>query len=433
MSFRTSETLQRYEYVRFHLDNVIEQPANNQSQKKTGYRFTINDRSTMFDFFNGYFEVTKELQKIANGAGYAAADRITMINGSHSLIRHMVIKSSGKIVYESDNLHRITNAKNLLEYSDDFSRSVAKNTFWYLDTDGTTADTNVRFEARRILTQAANDNGGGGAKSINEMIPLNRYSFFQELERKMLPPMQLTIELTLNEDSELIHKAAADAAGGAAGRVVVKIFYLWLPRLIPKDSMYSSFVSEFLKPTTWTYMRDLYNQSANTRAIQNIFQISPAIDNVKHVFIYLQRTDAPHDDESERTPYILDTFKLNADDANSSLSSCRLEYGNNVFYPELEYDGDSKIRIFNDLMSYAFRKNDYNTGTQLNLHNFTSLYGLIYFDLSYQKEVITRDPKQLILHYRLNVAPAANVRAHSIVFYESEVVVKTVGNELMIV
>ena len=420
MSFRTSENLQRYEYVRFHLDNVIEQPANNQSKKKTGYRFTINDRSTMFDFFNGYFEASKDLQKIADGAGYAA-ERITMINGSHSLIRHMVIKSSGKIVYESDNLHRITNAKNLLEYSDDYSRSVAKNTFWYLDTDGTTDDTNTGFEARRLQTT--------GARVINEMIPLNRYSFFQELERKMLPPMQLTIELTLNEDSELIHKVAA----AAAGRVVVNRLYLWLPKLVPKDSMYSSFVSEFLKPTTWTYMRDLYNQSANTQAVQNMFQISPAIDNVKHVFIYLQRTDGPNNEESERTPYILDTFKLNTDDANSSLSSCRLEYGNNVFYPELEYDGDSKIRIFNYLMSYAFRKNDYNTGTQLNLHNYTSLYGLIYFDLSYQKEDITRDPKQLILHYRLNVAPAANVRAHSIVFYESEVVVKTVGNELMIV
>ena len=241
--------------------------------------------------------------------------------------------------------------------------------------------------------------------------------------------MQLAFELTLNEDSEMIHMAN----GTDAGRVVVKRLYLWLPRLIPKDSMYSNFVSEFLKPTTWTYMRDLYNQSANTRAIQNMFQISPAIDDVKHVFIYLQRTDAPNDDEAERSPYLFDTFKLNAADANSSLSSCRLEYGNNTFYPELEYDADSKIRIFNDLMSYAFRKNDYNSGTQLNVSNFSSLYGLIYFDLTYQKEVVTRDPKQLILHYRLNVAPAANVRAHSIVFYESEVVVKTVGNELMIV
>ena len=230
MSFRTSENLQRYEYVRFHLDNVIEQPANNQSQKKTGYRFTINDRSTMFDFFNGYFEVTKELQKRADGAGYAAADRITMINGSHSLIRHMVIKSAGKIVYESDNLHRITNVKNLLEYSDDYSRSVAKNSFWYIDNDRTTAVTNRGYEARRILTQARDNNGGGGPRSINEMIPLNRYSFFQELERKMLPPMQLTIELTLNEDSELIHMAN----GTDAGRVVVKKIVSLAPQINPK-------------------------------------------------------------------------------------------------------------------------------------------------------------------------------------------------------
>ena len=247
----------------------------------------------------------------------------------------------------------------------------------------------------------------------------------------MLPPMQLTIELTLNEDSELIHKAA----GADDGRVVVKRLYLWIPKLIPKDSMYSTFVSEYLQPKTWTYLRDLYNQSANTRVVQNMFQISPAIDAVKHVFIYLQCTDGPNNEEDERTPYIFDTFKLNAGDANSSLSSCRLEYGNNVFYPELEFDADSKIRIFNDLMSYKFRKNDYNTGTQLNLANFTQLYGLVYFDLTYnyQKEAVTRDPKQLILHYRLNAAPAANVRVHSVVFHESEVIVKTIGNELMIV
>ena len=56
MSFRTSEKLQRYEFVRFTLDNVIEQPANNNSQKKAGYKFTINNKSTPFDFYNGYFE-----------------------------------------------------------------------------------------------------------------------------------------------------------------------------------------------------------------------------------------------------------------------------------------------------------------------------------------------------------------------------------------
>ena len=121
---------------------------------------------------------------------------------------------------------------------------------------------------------------------------------------------------------------------------------------------------------------------------------------------------------------------MNAADSNSSLASCRLEYGNSTFYPELEYEADSKVRIFNDLMSYAYRKNDLNTGTQLNLHNFDALYGLIYFDLTYQKETATRDPKQLVLNYRLNTAPTANVRAHAIVFYESEIIVDKKGNEL---
>lgn len=129
MSFRTSDKLQRYEFVKILPDNVIQQPGNNNSQKKTGYKFTISDRSTLFDFYNGYFEFAMELQKKADGTGYARADRITVIKGSHSLIKHMAIKSSGKIVYESDNIHRITNVKNVLEYSDDFSRSVAKKQF----------------------------------------------------------------------------------------------------------------------------------------------------------------------------------------------------------------------------------------------------------------------------------------------------------------
>jgi len=39
-------------------------------------------------------------------------------------------------------------------------------------------------------------------------------------------------------------------------------------------------------------------------------------------------------------------------------------------------------------MSYAKRRNDYNTGTQLNLANFDSLYGMIYFDLTNQAEKV---------------------------------------------
>ena len=93
MTFRTSEYLQRYELVRYQLDDVIRIPANGQHQQKTGYKFAINDRSSHYDWYNAYFEVQFQLQKLADGARYVVADRIAVINGAHSLISHMTIKS----------------------------------------------------------------------------------------------------------------------------------------------------------------------------------------------------------------------------------------------------------------------------------------------------------------------------------------------------
>ena len=176
----------------------------------------------------------------------------------------------------------------------------------------------------------------------------------------------------------------------------------------------------------------MYEVSAPTHS-SGFFQISPSIDNVKTIFVYLQRAKT---NNAEANPYEFDTYNINADRGNGSyLTTCRLEYGNGVFYPETEYDSESKVRIFNDLMSYGMRRNDYNSGTQLNLANYNALYPLIYFDLSYQSERVTRDPKQLIFRYKLNANSADDspFSVHAIVLYEETVVVDKVGNELVIV
>ena len=427
MAFRSSEYLQRNELVRYQLDDVIRLPGDNQHQVKNGYKFTINDRSSFYDWYNAYFEVQFQLQVLANGNGYTDASRTTVINGSHSLIKHLMIKSAGKIVYDTDNLHNVTFVKNLLEYSDDYSRSVGKNSLWYLDTDNTTANTNLGFEARRLLTKAsADDQVAAGGKDVNVLIPLNRWSFFEELNDEMLVPMQLQFNIEINSDDELVHKVlAADA-----GRVVINRFVLWVPRLTPRDSMYDKFVSSFLKQTQWKYLREMYNVSAPTNT-SGFFQISSSIDNVKHIFVYLKNSyrNAELHSQVELSPYTMNTFSL----PGASLNNCRLEYGNGVFYPETEYDSESKSRIFNDVMAYAMRKNDYNTGTQLNTTNYNSLYPLIYFDLTYQSEKVTRDPKQLIFRYRLSANTNQNFAVHAVVLYEEILKIDKIGNELVIV
>lgn len=74
-------------------------PPNGQPQVKNGYKFTIND-----DWYNAYFEVHFQVKKLADG-GHYNAERVTVINDSHSLINHIMInyiKSAGKIVYDTD-------------------------------------------------------------------------------------------------------------------------------------------------------------------------------------------------------------------------------------------------------------------------------------------------------------------------------------------
>ena len=187
--------------------------------------------------------------------------------------------------------------------------------------------------------------------------------------------------------------------------------------MIPKDSLYSSFVSSFMKESKWKYLGELYEVSQPTRT-SGYFQISATIDNVKYVFVYLKEnyTNANASRHAETTPYKMDTFSL---DGGATLANCRRQYGNGVFYPELEHDSDSKVLIFNLLMSYAIRKNDYNSSTQLNLSKYDSLYSLIFFDLSFQPEKVTRDPKQLIFRFRLSANANQNFSVHAVVLYRT--------------
>jgi len=207
----------------------------------------------------------------ANG-GDNADQLSTVINGSHSFIKHLLIKSGGKIIYDTDNLHLVAFVKNVLEYSDGYSRSVAKASFWYLDT-GTTAvdDQNAGFKARRDLTS--------NRKPVNVKIPLNRYSFFEELEGRILPPMQLTSEIELNPDAELLF-GSVDTT-----RVTIDRFYLWVPKILPKDSLMTKYISDFQKPSRWKYLKEKHFTSEVTPHAVD-YQIDASIVNARHVLSF---------------------------------------------------------------------------------------------------------------------------------------------------
>ena len=86
------------------------------------------------------------------------------------------------------------------------------------------------------------------------------------------------------------------------------------------------------------------------------------------------------------------------------------------------------------MIEFRYRKNDFNTGTQLNVVNYSTLYPLIYFDLRADKSNLTNDPQQLIFHYRLNeAANAQDYTIYAAVLNEEEIVVDKVGGEIVVV
>jgi len=403
------------------LDTALTFSGNNQYQNKSGYKFILRDRDNFYDWYNAYFRVDFKFETVANGANIDADTESAPINGSFSLIRNLTLKSAGKMLYEAENIHKGIFIKNLLDFSDDFSRSVAKNQFGYLDSDATTVTdgnaTNLGMRARALLSH--------GGEIVQTIIPLNRYSSFESLFDRLLPPMQFEFEIILQNDREMIFQN-----DGTARRIVVRKFELWVPQLHFTGKGQTLVNENFLRPTQWKYLKEVLHLSSSRRDANGTWLITPGVENAKHVFVFLQQTRKQN--SYTQNPYIFDTFDIDGDDS-ARLDTCRLQYGTN-FYPELDYDHAFKIRILNDLINFRYRKNDYNTGVQLQLANFEKLYPIIYFGLRNTKESVTGDPKKLEFHYRLNeAANAQNYMIFAVVLNEQEFVLKQIGNELVAV
>ena len=130
--FRTQPYLEKTTYVQVNLDTPLTFPGNNQTQNKSGHKFTVRDRDNFYDWYNAYFRVDFKFEAVANGANIGADTQSAPIDGSFSLIKRLNLKSAGKTLYEANDIHKVIFIKNLLDFSDDFSRSVAKTSFGIL-------------------------------------------------------------------------------------------------------------------------------------------------------------------------------------------------------------------------------------------------------------------------------------------------------------
>ena len=412
-SYRNPKYIERLEDVIFELETPLNTTVlNTRSQKKDGYRFVVDNSGevTPFDWFNARIGVSFKVNKLADGANIAAEDHNGIVNSIHSLIKKFDIKLNGKKVYDCNDANHSVNIKNLLEYSPSYASSTGTNEFYYLDTSRAAEERpaedetyNKGFASRKLLL--------GTSSIVTRELPLNRYSFFEALERNLLPSGRLELNIEIESDANLIWQAADNC------RVVLTKLQLIVPRITFNSEGQSLYMSEYLKPYKWVYLRENIERSNSTSQRAGHFKISSGILRPRHVFVFIIN-DANIDSQTSN-PFLYNTFNVSTDPR--TLQNCHLEVGNGQEYPEIHYTPSTDLsRVYRDVLKYVHKVSEYGEGTLLNIQNFQTLFPFLYFDLTKQKADIRDGTTKLTFRYELSGTTTTPYSVYALTLYEQE-------------
>ena len=259
-SFRVPQYLERYEDVVFDLEQPLNvNPNNGEYQNKNKMKIVADNtgETTPFDWYNARLSVDFKVNKLADGTDVTLTDNIGMVNGSNTLIKKLSVVANGRQVYDCDYANHCVNIKNLLEYNPSYAKSVGTNEFYFPDTS--THAEGLKYRTRRVEHTKRDDGSGAEVTSVmlrdvnprynkgfvsrksllgtsvNCKIPLNRYSFFEELQNKLLPNMKINLNIELEVDKNLIWRGGENPqpdADGTSYRLIITRLQLFVPRLV---------------------------------------------------------------------------------------------------------------------------------------------------------------------------------------------------------
>ena len=441
-SFRNPKYLERCEDVVFDLEQALDvAPANNAHQNKTGLRFIADNtgEGTPFDWYNARFSVDFKVNLLANGGNINANNNESGIaNGSSFFIEKLTILANGRDVYSCNYANHVVNIKNLLEYNPSYVESVATNEFYYRDTsrhaertEFTINATDVTGGANVVKGRIANYNKGfalrkallGASATVRCEIPLNRYSFFEALEDKLLPNTKIELNFEIESDNNLVWRA-----GGNACRVILTRLQLFVRRLTFNSEGQKLYIDNYLKPYKWTYLNEVVERSNNGQQQTGQFRITNAISKPRHVFVWALNT--ANVDVQTANPFLYNTFSL---PNNANISRCYLEVGNGNEYPDIHFKpATDPARVFREVMGYVYANNDFQGGTLLNRSNFENLFPFVYFDLTKQKMDLKDGVTKLSFHYELSANPNADYNIYALVLHEREAEIEQQSGKLLL-
>ena len=257
-SFRNPKYLERYGDVVFDLERPLDiNPNDGLYQKREVMKIVADStgETTPFDWYNSRLSIDFKVDKLVDHAALTLTDHNGIVDGSNTFIKKLSVTANGRQVYDCDYANHCVNIKSLLEYNPSYAKSVGTNEFYFPDTSSHADE--IKYTRRQVTHRrnAANNGDEAGlmlddvnvsynngfavrkallglSAEVNSEIPLNRYSFFEALDDKLLPNTKIDLSIEFDDDKNLIWRQGAADAAGTSYRLIIKRLQLFVPRLV---------------------------------------------------------------------------------------------------------------------------------------------------------------------------------------------------------
>ena len=432
-NFRHPKFVKRYEYNYYDLATPLNAiVANGERQRKENYRFEVDNTSEAnpIDWYNAYLEVNFQLTTLADSttgvaAGIDATTKFCTTTNGQTFIKEIQVECNGITVYNNTRANETANVLSMLKYTKDYADTVGIDQLFFVDSSTGTPEArpaqplyNEGFRKRKKLTDATAEN--------NISIPLNLYSYFAAFKNNLHPNLKTTILLQREDDDNIILRFIAQANSTVDSKVIITKLRLWVPKIIFNEDGLKLYLSDYLKPKTWIYLKE-HQEIKQSNATNDAFRITSGIRRPRHVFVWAVPT-ASYNNQGKN----IFTFGLNKVGTDQSFARAQLEINNSIYYPQLEFSDIEESRLYRALMAFSSAYNDFLSGPIIDRINFRNLFGLLYFDLRNQSEDIKDSVVALTFRYQLTDNPAAPYTLNALVLHEKEIELYTASGKLLI-
>ena len=378
-----------------------------------------------------YIEIRGKLVK-TNGDNYDAGAQVALVNNGWALFQSAQYQVNNTTI-EDVNLYmpQASTIMNLVMFSDDYSRSTSTNMMWAKDT-GTGGAVSHEFEPAASMLRVADVadvtemtgklfrdhfsvkrnpayNAGfaqrraicTGDKTVCMWLPPAAIFGFCRDVQTVFRGVKHTLVLNRQTPSEYIMKAP----GVDDGKFVITNLSWWIPRVIPSISIQaeleSKMVSGTLKKMYFEQMR-VYRSTvylaAQTTCTWRV-TTNQGSELPRHLFVAFQ--------DNER---INDQLKNNMVFDNLDLRRIQVRM-NSRPYPDRELETDFRMtsrnygRAYMMLQEAMSKYQDTDTGSQLSVEEFASLYPIIHIDVSKHPDRLKDSPADIELRWTLGSTP----------------------------